>query len=83
MASLEQCKTCEGDVSSEALTCPHCGQPGPFDCSIQGVTDAALKMLAKEFHPSNIEEYVQEKLGYPPAKARDFVKNLRTSGRQV
>ena len=30
-ARLTTCQTCEGQVSTEALACPHCGQPGPFE----------------------------------------------------
>ncbi|MFA7382492.1 MAG: hypothetical protein WC001_03505 [Desulfurivibrionaceae bacterium] len=30
MAGLVSCKTCQGLVSSEALACPHCGQPNPY-----------------------------------------------------
>ena len=30
MAELGHCKTCTGKVSSEAKSCPHCGQPFPF-----------------------------------------------------
>lgn len=35
MASVVKCKTCGGNVSSEASLCPHCGQkdPNPFDGS--------------------------------------------------
>lgn len=31
MAKLGNCKTCTGRVSSEAPTCPHCGQPNPYN----------------------------------------------------
>ncbi len=31
MVKLGSCKTCRGKVSSEAPTCPHCGQPNPYD----------------------------------------------------
>lgn len=30
MPTLEFCRCCGGPVSSEAATCPHCGQPSPF-----------------------------------------------------
>ena len=29
MAELGQCKTCRREVSTEAISCPHCGQPNP------------------------------------------------------
>ena len=29
MASIGQCKTCRGVVSTVAISCPHCGQPDP------------------------------------------------------
>jgi RNA polymerase subunit RPABC4/transcription elongation factor Spt4 len=31
MARVTNCKTCKGKVSTEAKTCPHCGQPNPAD----------------------------------------------------
>jgi hypothetical protein len=32
MASLKKCKTCKKQVSSEAPSCPHCGQANPVAC---------------------------------------------------
>jgi hypothetical protein len=37
MATLGSCRTCKGQVSSEAKSCPHCGQPFPL---LNGVDEA-------------------------------------------
>jgi len=53
MAQLMACHCCGGKVSSEAVTCPHCGQPRPamppFDAAREehrrGNTITAIKMV--------------------------------------
>jgi predicted amidophosphoribosyltransferase len=31
MPHLSICKCCAGKISSEAITCVHCGQPSPYE----------------------------------------------------
>ena len=53
MALLGFCKTCQGRVSSEAASCPQCGQPAPYQdvpeqvrlLAMQGRQVEAIKKL--------------------------------------
>jgi len=43
MSKLLNCKTCEGLISEEALTCPKCGQPDPLEIAgLKKELDSAL-----------------------------------------
>lgn len=37
---IGNCKACDGKVSYEAASCPHCGQPSPFQKNISVVLDS-------------------------------------------
>lgn len=46
---LVRCNSCRGEISREAKTCPHCGQPDPYT-----LTDARLD--------SAIHQHVQRQM---------------------
>ena len=47
MAKLGSCKCCSGKVSSEAISCPHCGQPEPYSDSVDETIREILKTQGK------------------------------------
>jgi len=68
MATLGSCRTCKGQVSSEAKSCPHCGQPFPL---LNGVDEAQ-----GYFHAGNkiaAIKSLREKNGLDLKDAKDIV----------
>jgi hypothetical protein len=68
MATLGSCRTCKGQVSSEAKSCPHCGQPFPL---LNGVDEAQ-----GHFHAGNKIEAIRVlrvKNGLDLKDAKDIV----------
>lgn len=49
MADMGQCKTCRKGVSTEALACPHCGQPDPA-LSIPPDGSVETATVSDEYH---------------------------------
>ena len=70
MAKLGPCRTCKAQVSSEAKSCPHCGQPFPFLDGLeqaQGLFLAGNKMAAIKL--------VREIAGIDLKDAKDVVES--------
>lgn len=45
MATLAKCPSCNHDVSRDAKTCPHCGQPLSFRNPYRGVVGVAIALI--------------------------------------
>ena len=72
MAELGFCKTCRGKVSSEAIACPHCGQPYPIDDNLSGVRE--LVRRNQKIHAIKLLRELQPELSLKEAK--DYVDSL-------
>jgi len=70
MPNLEICKCCGGKVSSEARTCPHCGQPDPSEEWGQ------VRSMIREGKKIQAIKLVRERTGWDLAKAIQFVDSL-------
>lgn len=72
MAELGICKTCGGMVSSEAATCPHCGQADPF---ATGGLDEVKRLAGRGRKIEAIKRY-RELTGKGLAEAKESVEAL-------
>jgi hypothetical protein len=72
MAALGFCKTCEGRVSTEALVCPHCGQPGPTGFGME----AQVRLLVKSGQKIVAIKLVRDQTKLGLREAKDFVEAL-------
>jgi hypothetical protein len=68
MAKLGACHCCGGRVSSEAPTCPHCGQPVPF---LDGLDGARLEL--RRGNKINAIKLVREITNLGLKEAKDLV----------
>ena len=71
MVPLGFCKTCKKPVSQEAQSCPHCGQPEPYE----PVPDDVRLLLARKQTIQAIKR-VQELTGMDLKASKDFVELL-------
>lgn len=71
MPVLGMCRCCRGKVSSEAPTCPHCGQPDPYDEWLE------VKDLVRLGHPLQAIKLVRDRKGWDLQQAKDFVDSLK------
>jgi hypothetical protein len=73
---LGGCRCCGGKVSSQARSCPHCGQPRPFALETSAeLPDWALRALKVLRAGNKIEaiKMVRAAAGYDLKKAKDLV----------
>lgn len=73
MAKLGVCKSCRGKVSDEARTCPHCGQPDPYDEQ----WSASLRPFLDRGDLIGAIKLVREITGWGLKEAKDFVDGMR------
>jgi len=71
--TLGTCRCCKAPVSSEASTCPHCGQPNPFS---DGWVGEARKELAQG-KVINAIKVVREATGMGLKEAKDLVESWK------
>ena len=74
MARLGFCKTCQGRVSSEAASCPHCGQPAPY----QDVPEQ-VRLLALRGQQIEAIKKLRDLTGLDLKDAKEMVDALRKS----
>jgi ribosomal protein L7/L12 len=77
MFKLGICKCCSGKVSSEAMMCPHCGQPcpyseDPFETTLRDIR--ALLSQGKKIEA--IKLFRDKNPGLGLAEAKNFVESL-------
>ena len=71
---LTTCRCCNGKVSSEALTCPHCGQPNPANLGEEGWRLSA-QMELRAGNKINAINMVREATGLGLKEAKDLVES--------
>lgn len=77
---LGTCKTCGGKVSSEAETCPHCGQPEPFVASYVEVDESEIAEWRDPKPGSHLDLLKEEVVGYlEKGKKIEAIKFVRDS----
>jgi ribosomal protein L7/L12 len=69
------CKCCGGQVSLEAVTCPHCGQPRPYDTGYDKdqVPIGQVKRLVRQGNRIDAIKLVRERTGWGLDKAKAYV----------
>jgi Ribosomal protein L7/L12 C-terminal domain len=70
IAKLGPCRTCKTQVSSEARSCPHCGQPFPF---LDGLGEA--ECLLRSGNKIGAIKRVREITGLDLKDAKDLVES--------
>jgi ribosomal protein L7/L12 len=70
--TLGHCRCCKAQVSSEARTCPHCGQPRPF---ADGLVEARNELA--NGRKINAIKLVREATGLDLKEAMDLVESWR------
>jgi hypothetical protein len=70
---LGYCRCCSGKVSREAVTCPHCGQPSPYQFGDDGYGEARAQL--KQGNKITAIKLVREKSGMGLAEAKAFVES--------
>ena len=73
MPELSVCRCCRKQVSNEARSCPHCGQPDPSDQWRRART------LLREGNKIEAIKVVREQTGWDLKKSKDFVENTLAS----
>jgi ribosomal protein L7/L12 len=71
------CKACQGRVSQEAKSCPHCGQPEPF----QPVSDE-VRLLVARGRTLEATKRVRELTGMDLKASKEFVESLEAFRRR-
>jgi predicted amidophosphoribosyltransferase len=67
------CRCCARRVSSEAPSCPHCGQPFPFALPDDGFAEARAQL--KKGNKITAIKLVREKNGMGLADAKNLVES--------
>lgn len=68
MAKLGPCRTCQKEVSSDARSCPHCGQPFPFLAGLE-----AAEGLFRAGRTIDAIKSVRQATGLGLKEAKDIV----------
>ena len=71
MIPMGFCKACKGKVSQEAKSCPHCGQPEPY----QPFPDDIRLLVARGRKIEAIKK-IRELMDMDLKDAKDFVDSL-------
>ena len=71
MVPLGFCKTCKGTVSQEAKSCPHCGQPDPFQSLPEDV-----QLLVARGRKIDAIRRIRELTGMDLKDSKDFIESL-------
>jgi ribosomal protein L7/L12 len=77
MFKLGVCKCCFGKVSSEAMVCPHCGQPNPYYDDSPDTTARDAYSLVLKGKKIEAIKLVRERKGWGLAEAKNFVESLK------
>jgi len=84
---IGNCKACGGKVSCEAATCPHCGQPSPFQNNVSVVLDShgRPEKIFKSNIPANAntEEIWMPVEGYDGYYSVSSFGNIRSETRTI
>lgn len=78
MAQLGVCRTCGGMVSSEAISCPHCGQPMPYTegkVIDKSSSHSQARELLKQGRKIEAIKVVREETGLGLKEAKDLVES--------
>ena len=71
MIALGFCKACKGRVSQEAKSCPHCGQPEPY----QPLPDD-IRLLVARGNKIEAIKRLRELTGMDLKDSKDFINAL-------
>ena len=72
MIPVGWCKACKGKVSQEAKSCPHCGQPEPY----QPIPED-IQLLVSRGRTLEAIKRVRELTGMDLAASKELVESLR------
>jgi len=78
MAELGVCRTCGGTVSSEATSCPHCGQPMPYTSrqdAGSSMSHSKARELLRQGRKIEAIKVVREETGLGLREAKDLVES--------
>ena len=76
MAELGSCKTCKGKVSSEAIACPHCGQPDPYENNVSQVPDKLHELVRRNQKIEAIRVLKELQPWLSLKEAKDYIDSL-------